>query len=85
MAYNTVPYFLDKSDVYFFKHKEEVIEFSDSNISEYDDYRVINVQSIQDFLLQITYGRFEENKLINYSHKNLSIMNEKNYDYLKDS
>ena len=84
VAYNTVPYFLDKGDVYFFKNKDEAVEFSDNNISEYDDYRVINVHSIQDFLLQIPYGRFEENRLINYSNKNVSIMNEKNYDFLKD-
>lgn len=84
VAYNTIPYFLDKGDVQFFKHKEEADEFSDNNISEYDDYRVINITSIQDFLLQIPYGRFEENRLINYLNKNVSIMNEKNYDYLKD-
>ena len=84
VAYNTVPYFLDKGDVQFFKNRDEAEEFSANNISEYDDYRVINITSIQDFLLQIPYGRFEENRLINYSNKNVSIMNEKNYDYLKD-
>ena len=84
VAYNTVPYFLDKGDVYFFKNKEDSVEFSDNNISEYDDYRVINIKSIQDFLLQIPYGRFEGNRLTNFLNKNLSIMNEKNYDYLKN-
>jgi hypothetical protein len=84
VAYNTVPYFLDKGDVQFFKNRDEAEEFSANNISEYDDYRVINITSIQDFLLQIPYGRFEENRLINYSNKNVSIMNEKNYDFLKD-
>ncbi len=84
VAYNTVPYFLDKGDVEFFKNKDEAEEFSANNISEYDDYRIINVTSIQDFLVQIPYGRFEENRLLNYSNKNVSIMNEKNYDYLKD-
>jgi len=44
VAYNTVPYFLDKGDVYFFKNKEGSVEFSDNNISEYDDYRVINIK-----------------------------------------
>jgi len=84
VAYNTIPYFLDKGDVQFFKNKDEAFEFSANNISEYDDYRVISVTSIQDFLLQIPYGRMEENRLLNYSNKNVSIMNEKNYDYLKD-
>jgi hypothetical protein len=84
VAYNTVPYFLDKGDAEFFKNKDEAEEFSANNISEYDDYAVINVTSIQDFLVQIPYGMFEENRLLNYSNKNLSIMNEKNYDFLKD-
>jgi hypothetical protein len=84
VAYNTIPYFLEKGDVQFFKNKDEAEEFSANNISEYDDYGVIKVSSIQDFLIQIPYGRFEENRLLNYSNKNLSIMNEKNYDYLKD-
>jgi hypothetical protein len=84
VAYNTIPYFLDKGDVEFFKTKDEAAEFSANNISEYDDYTIINVQSIRDFLVQVPYGRFEENRLINYSNKNVSIMNEKNYDYLKD-
>lgn len=53
MAYDTVPYVLDKGEVYFFKNTNEAIEFADNNISEYDDYRIINVHSIQDFLLQI--------------------------------
>jgi len=82
LAFNTITYFLDKGDMYFFKTKDEAIEFSDNNISEYDDYRVLNIKSIQDFLLQIPYGRFEEKELTNYLNKNLSIMNEKNLDYL---
>lgn len=84
VAYNTIPYFLDKGDVYFFRNKDEADEFSANNISEYDNYQVINITSIQDFLVQIPYGRLEENRLLNYSNKNVSIMNEKNYNYLKD-
>jgi hypothetical protein len=84
VAYNSIPYFLDKADVHFFKHRDEADEFSDNNISEYDNYHVIKASSIQDFLLQIPYGRCEENRLTNLSNKNLSIMNEKNYDFLKD-
>jgi hypothetical protein len=84
VAYNSIPYFLDTGDVHFFKTREEANDFSANNISEYDNYNVIHTGSIRDFLLQIPYGRFEENRLINLSNKNLSIMNEKNYDYLKD-
>ncbi|MFW2476279.1 MAG: hypothetical protein ACN4EP_05165, partial [Sediminibacterium sp.] len=84
IAYNTIPYFLDKGDVHFFSKNDEAHEFSCNNISEYDNYQVIRATSIQDFLLQIPYGRFEGNRLDNLLNKNLSIMNEKNYDFLKD-
>jgi len=84
IAYNTVPYFLDKADIFFFKNNDEAFEFSNNNISEFDDYHVINVKSVQDFLLQIPYGNSIAIQLPNFSNKNLSIMNEKNYDYLKN-
>ncbi len=41
LAYNTISYFLQKEDVYGFKHKEEAHEFAANNISEYDDFKVI--------------------------------------------
>ena len=63
LAFNTISYFLDKGDIYFFKTKDEAIEFSDNNISEFDDYRVINIKSIQDFILQIPYGNLGEKEL----------------------
>lgn len=84
IAFNTIPYFLDKGDVYFFKTKDEANEFADNNISEFDNYLVIDVASIQDFMLQIPYGSLEENSLTNFLNKNLSTMNERNYDYLKE-
>jgi hypothetical protein len=84
VAYNSIPYFLDDGDACFFKTKDEADEFSANNISEYDNYQVIRITSIQDFLLQIPYGRFEENRLTSLLNKNLSVMNEKNYDFLKD-
>ena len=43
LAYNTMPYFLDKGDVAYVKTKEKAVEFFNNNISEYDDYRTINV------------------------------------------
>jgi hypothetical protein len=84
IAFNTMPYFLDKGDVYFFKTKEEANEFADNNISEFDNYLVFDATSIQEFMFQIPYGKLEENSLTNFLNKNLSTMNEKNYDYLKD-
>ncbi len=82
VAYNTVPYFLDKGDMYFFRTSDEAHEFSDNNISEYDDYRVVHAYSTDELLKRIPYGEMLENQIYN---SNLSIMNEKNFEYLKDN
>lgn len=85
IAYNSINYFLDKEDVYFFKLKDEAIEFSDNNISEFDDYKVIQAQSIHDFLRQIPYGNNFNYKLNNFFNQKTSVMNQENLSYLKDS
>lgn len=61
IAYNTASYFLEKSDVYFFKSKDEAKDFAESNISEFDNYKVIKATSVEEVLKQIPYGeqRFE--------------------------
>lgn len=82
IAYNTVPYFLDKADMYFFKNSDQAHEFADNNISEYDDYKVIHAYSTDELLKQIIYGERLEQLLSNSKH--LSIMNEKNFDYLSN-
>lgn len=81
---NSVPYFLDTGDVYFFKTRDEALEFSTNNISEFDNYNVLHTSSIRDFLLQVPYGRVEGNRLINLSSKN-SVMNTDNLKYLTDN
>ena len=84
VAYNTIPYFLDKGSIYFFKTPDEAHEFSDNNISEYDNYRVLHAYSTDQLLKQIPYGiKFEET--FNHSLKNQFTMNEKNFEYLKDN
>lgn len=112
IAYNTIPYFLEKGDMYFFKTSDEAHEFSDNNISEYDNYRVIHAYSVDELLKQIPYGErlekqledpdanglynkdgnaftdaliehIEQQQILN--NKNLSIMNEKNFEYLKNN
>jgi hypothetical protein len=97
VAYNTTPYFLDKGDAYFFKHKEEAIEFSASNISEYDDYKIIHTNSIKDFIQQIPYGMELPNILNSHLAKETNqqsifnsqiktnIMNNENLQYLADN
>jgi len=79
IAYNRSLYFLDKEDVYFFKSSDEAHEFSSDNISDYDNFRVLHARSIDELLKQMPYG---ENLIKN---KNLSIMNQQNYEYLKDN
>jgi hypothetical protein len=63
IAYNTVPYFLEKGDMHFFRNSDEAHEFSDNNISEYDRYRVIHAYSADELLRQIPYGGRLEKQL----------------------
>ncbi len=79
IAYNRSSYFLDKEDVYFFKSSDEAYEFSSDNISDYDNFQVLHARSIDELLKQMPYGE----NLIKF--KNLSIMNEQNFEYLKDN
>ena len=85
MAYNNSLYFIDKDDVHFFKEKNIADEFAADNISDYDHFNIIRVQSIADALRQIPYGEVLNKQLNNLSSKTLSIMNEKNFEYLKDN
>jgi len=85
IAYNTIPYFLEKEDMQFFKIKDEANEFADNNISEFDDFKVIYAHSFRDVLLQIPYGIKSENELNNLITKNVSIMNNENFQYLSDN
>ncbi len=63
MAYNNSLYFIDKEDVQFFKDKDTAEEFVSNNISDYDRYNVIYVQSLADVFRQIPYGTTLENQL----------------------
>lgn len=81
IAYNTVPYFLEKGDMHFFKKQDEAHAFSQGEAGEGRDYKVIHAGSLSEFLQQISYGQI--NQFIN--SKNLTIMNENNYAYLKDN
>jgi hypothetical protein len=84
IAFNTLSYFLERGDVYFFKSRDEATEFADNNISEYDNYRVIYAESLKDLLLKIPYGKtqFDPNHLLTL---NYIIMNEQNLQYLRDN
>ena len=56
MAYNTLNYFLDKGDMYFFKRDDEARQFATDNISDVDDYRVIYANSAISLMRQLPYG-----------------------------
>ena len=85
MVYNNSLYFIDKGDVHFFKEQDIAEEFVSNNISDYDHFNIINVQSIADVLKQIPYGEVLDKEVNNLSNKTLSIMNEQNFEYLKDN
>lgn len=83
MAFNSASYFLEKDDVYFFKSADEAHEFSANNVNDYDSYKVIYANTVQDVLRQIPYGERLENYLSTF--KNHETMNEQNFEYLKDN
>ncbi|MFX6027742.1 hypothetical protein ABTE84_20550, partial [Acinetobacter baumannii] len=56
MAYNNSLYFIDKSDVHFFKTRDEAVEFAENNISDRDRFAVLHFNSVKDILNQIPYG-----------------------------
>jgi hypothetical protein len=55
MVYNNSLYFIDKADVLFFKEQDAAEEFATNNISDYDCFNIIYVQSVADVLRQIPY------------------------------
>ena len=56
IAYNTKTYLLDNADMWFFRDKEEAIEFATDNISDVDSYAVIHANSIISLMRQLPYG-----------------------------
>ena len=56
VAYNTKTYYLDNADMWFFRHKDEAIEFASNNISDTEAYAVIHANSIISLMRQLPYG-----------------------------
>ncbi len=121
MAYNRSLYFIDKTDVYFFKQRSDADGFAKNNISDSDSFQVLHFNGIEDVLKQVPYGKalaaeteqhqltqkdadanplfnregnaftdalidhIEEQQQTNIlSLSNQKIMNQKNFDFLKD-
>lgn len=57
IAYNTKTYFLDNADMWFFRDKDEAIEFANDNISDVDSYAVIYANSMISLMRQLPYGQ----------------------------
>ena len=56
IAYNTKTYFLDNADMWFFRDKDEALEFARDNISDVDAYAVIHANSIISLMRQLPYA-----------------------------
>jgi len=63
MAYNGSLYFIDKTDVQFFNNRNDAVQFANNNISDYDNYNVIQIRSVSDLLEKIPYGKELERSL----------------------
>jgi hypothetical protein len=70
VAYNSVPYRLEKHDVYFFNNKDEANDFAEGNISEFDNYKVIEIKALANSLKQTA----QEESIINNGKINQSLV-----------
>ncbi len=88
IVYNTKTYYLDNADMWFFREKEEAIDFANDNISDVDAYAVIHANSIISLMRQLPYG---EDNHFNLTQKELEELfqsfdwNEAFYDPLHDT
>lgn len=56
IAYNTKSYYLDSADMWFFRNREEAIDFANNNISDHDAFAVIHANSLVPILRQSQNG-----------------------------
>jgi hypothetical protein len=88
IAYNTKCYHLDNADMWFFRTKDEAIEFADSNWNDEESFAVIHADSIVELLKQLPYG---ESLQVILSEKDIETMfkrfdwNEAFYDPMHDT
>jgi hypothetical protein len=86
IAYNSINYFLEKGDVFFFKNKDEADEFCMNNIGDYQNFQTIYAPTSDIAYQKIVYGEdlLLLNKMIASPLKN-TIMNQENLKYLQDN
>jgi hypothetical protein len=78
LAYNEVSYFLADRDVFMFHVREEAEQFATNNLSDLDYFRIVYVPIHPEHL-----SRFLQS--IISSPQNNTIMNEQNFEYLKEN
>jgi len=81
-VYNTLPYFLDKEDMQFFKAENEANKWAFENNSKTEAYKIIHVNSVTDLYRELKYGERVEALL---NHPKTYFMNQQNLDYLKEN
>src|SRR5687768_3973604 len=99
MAYNTTETFVKKQDLHCFSGKEEANEFCEDNISDHDSMLSIPIKPVLDAITETLIQRNGAQQLtpapisleirffidtINSSTLNTAVMNQKNFEYLKD-
>lgn len=57
MVYNRSLYFIDKDDVHFFSNRVDAVQFAKDNISDVDNFNVIQIRSVKDLLERVPYGK----------------------------
>lgn len=85
VAYNQVDYFLTEQNVLFFNNREDALQHSQNNISDFDDFAVIHATNIREFTGKMQYGEAEYLHQHNYLTSKFSVMNNENLQYLKDN
>lgn len=80
MVYNNSLYFIEPTEVDFFKTKEEAEEFCQNNHSDHDCFSALYIQSPDDLIKQVAYG----DALNGYLNSGFTIQNEKNLNQLKN-
>lgn len=75
IVFNTHKYFLEKADVFTFRHQDEAEKFCRNEITQYEPFEAVRISSVKD-LLRILQSNLEIDKFI-YSTNNLNTMEEK--------
>ena len=97
VAYNNTLLFVHETDIHFFTNQEDAAEFADGQISEFDNYNIVRMNSLGDFQSRVenvmpglVYKPVEAKSVVNETEQSFLknktiIMNTENMDYLKNT